>query len=370
MSRTTAQTTALPFVGERGKQQQQQPWRPRSEVAGGHKWQGSVSPVSSRPLVPAKRKAPKRTNHTSKEKQAARQELASDDRDDSHAHSLLGALRHSSASEDPNSRSTVPLRIPLDDLVPEDTAAEPQREQEPDQGDAKVYGDFTPWDGHQPEDQLTEHTIREGYSAKPKVQNEMGSARASLWPHMKSGASSASLSSAFVYALRQRQERDLFTSTATFKPPPRVTLTDSRKNTWLSELASDSVPLRRLSRTIPHGVRGKVLLGQCLQNRIPIARAMWLVKCVGANELRAFRRKGVSDSTVTENEVKWICEWTDLVERFISDPIRGSDPTYDDYEYAYVSLFNVVRLLSDPAFTDFKSRITSFRRACLTRTAS
>lgn len=190
------------------------------------------------------------------------------------------------------------------------------------------------WDGDHPEDVLTEQVIRDGFSSKPKIQNEMGTARSSLWPHLKAGPATSNLSSAFLYALQQRRSRDVVTAASTFKPPPRVTLTDSRKTAWLSELADDNIPLRRLSRTIPHGFRGRALLEQCLQNRVPVARAMWLIRCVGANELRAFRRKGVSDATVLENEHKWISEWTGHVDKFLSEPLRERPLDYSDYHYA------------------------------------
>lgn len=110
-------------------------------------------------------------------------------------------------------------------------------------------------------------------------------------------------------------------SFSTFKPPPRVTLTDAKRIAWLTDLTNESVSLRRLSRTIPHGVRGKLLLEQCMQKEIPVARATWLIHCVGANELRAFRRKGISLVVTTENEQKWLLEWTSHVECFLEKSI-------------------------------------------------
>ena len=106
-------------------------------------------------------------------------------------------------------------------------------------------------------------------------------------------------------------------SPSTFKPPPRVTLTDTKREAWLRDLANPASPLRRLSRTIPHGIRGKVLLDQCLSKRIPSARAVWLAKCVGANEMRAYRRKGAGGALAMGGELKWIKDWTVFVEQFI-----------------------------------------------------
>jgi mediator of RNA polymerase II transcription subunit 12 len=115
----------------------------------------------------------------------------------------------------------------------------------------------------------------------------------------------------------------LCTAPSTFKPPPRVTLTDTKREAWLKDLANPEVPLRKLSRTIPHGIRGKVLLDHCISKDIPIARAVWLSKCVGANEIRAFKRKGVSGPAALAGELKWIREWTVFVEQFIDGIITS-----------------------------------------------
>jgi mediator of RNA polymerase II transcription subunit 12 len=125
------------------------------------------------------------------------------------------------------------------------------------------------------------------------------------------------LSSVFTAALEKRQSHNAVHAPSTFKPPPRVTLTDNKREAWLRDLANSAVPLRRLSRTIPHGIRGKVLLDQCLGKWIPVARAVWLAKCVGANEIRAFKRKGTSGALAVGLEAKWVREWTTNVQQFV-----------------------------------------------------
>lgn len=111
-------------------------------------------------------------------------------------------------------------------------------------------------------------------------------------------------------------------SVSTFKPPPRVTLTDTKREAWLRDLANLGIPLRRLSRTIPHGIRGKALLDQCVAKKIPVARAIWFAKCVGANEIRASKRKGVVGVVTTSSESKWVKEWTAMLETFIEDTLN------------------------------------------------
>lgn len=147
------------------------------------------------------------------------------------------------------------------------------------------------------------------------------------------------LSSVFAAALEKRQSHNTVHAPSTFKPPPRVTLTDNKREAWLRDLANPSVPLRRLSRTIPHGIRGKVLLDQCLSKWIPVARAVWLSKCVGANEIRAFKRKGTSGAMAVGLEAKWVRDWTTNVQQFV-EGVFSSPPKSTDWKarmtYAYV----------------------------------
>lgn len=142
------------------------------------------------------------------------------------------------------------------------------------------------------------------------------------------------LSSVFAAALEKRQSHNTVHAPSTFKPPPRVTLTDNKREGWLRDLANPSVPLRKLSRTIPHGIRGKVLLDQCLGKWIPVARAVWLAKCVGANEIRAFKRKGTSGALAVGLEAKWVRDWTTNVHQFLEG------------------------VFSSPKSTDWKARMT------------
>lgn len=55
---------------------------------------------------------------------------------------------------------------------------------------------------------------------------------------------------------------------------------------------------------------------------IPTERAVWLAKCVGANEIRACKRKGgggggVAGSFAMGGEAKWVRDWTVFVEQFV-----------------------------------------------------
>ncbi|OKL63096.1 hypothetical protein UA08_02000 [Talaromyces atroroseus] len=185
--------------------------------------------------------------------------------------------------------------------------------------------DYSPWSrlGNHPEDKLTEFAVKQGYYDKipGSSNNDLQPNTSKLSGHLKNRSGLQLLSAVFAAALDKRQVHDKISSTSTFKPPPRVTLTDNKREAWLRDLANSAVPLRRLSRTIPHGIRGKVLLDQCLGKGVPIGRAVWLAKCVGANEIRAFKRKGTSGSLSHGLEIKWVREWTIGVQQFIEGVI-------------------------------------------------
>lgn len=181
-----------------------------------------------------------------------------------------------------------------------------------------AHADFNPWMGDGPEDHFTQTFIQTGFFDKnPLAQAETSSAKGAIFPAIKHKSGLQALSTVFTGILASRRQNGQITSTSTFKPPPRVTLTDTKREAWLKDLANSATSLRRLSRTIPHGIRGKGLLEQCLNKNVPTDRAVWLAKCVGANEIRAFKRKGVNGAVVMGGEAKWIRDWTMFVEQFV-----------------------------------------------------
>ncbi|KAG4031211.1 hypothetical protein MFRU_009g00020 [Monilinia fructicola] len=184
------------------------------------------------------------------------------------------------------------------------------------------HADFFPWNGNHPEDQFSEHVIRQGFFDKSQMlQNETGSAKASIYPSLKHKSGVTTLSSLFLSVLAQRRAHGNITASSTFKPPPRVTVTDTKREIWLKDLANPTISLRRLSRSIPHGIRGRVLLEHSLNKNIPIERAVWLAKCVGANELRSFKRKGASGAFAMGGEAKWVRDFTVCVEQVLESII-------------------------------------------------
>ncbi|PHH85602.1 hypothetical protein CDD83_192 [Cordyceps sp. RAO-2017] len=179
-----------------------------------------------------------------------------------------------------------------------------------------AHADFFPWSGHHHEDEWSPEAIQKGTWDRGS-QNETASARLAVLPALKQKSGLNALSTIFMGVMNQRRFRGQILTPSTFKPPPRVTLTDTKREVWLKDLANSNISLRRLSRTIPHGIRGRTLLDQCLNKSVPTERAVWLAKCVGANEIRAFKRKGAGGAFVMGGESKWVRDWTVFVEQFL-----------------------------------------------------
>jgi mediator of RNA polymerase II transcription subunit 12, fungi type len=170
---------------------------------------------------------------------------------------------------------------------------------------------------------MNDQTAKHGFVDKaPVSQNETNTARQSLYGLFRHRSGLQTLSALFATVVEKRQAHSKISSGSAFRPPPRVTLTEPKRKTWLSDLASSVVPLRKLSRTIPQGIRGQILLDQCFANSIPIGRALWFAKCVGANEIRTLKRKGTSATFTAGAEIKWLRDWTTNIEQFLESSIE------------------------------------------------
>ncbi|KAK3648516.1 RNA polymerase II mediator complex subunit [Elasticomyces elasticus] len=233
----------------------------------------------------------------------------------------------------------------------------------------KNVADFSPWTGHHPEDVLNEAVVKAGYCDKGPGQTEYNSAKPSIWPNLtaKNNTGLQMLNYLFTQVMEKRQVLGKCTAPSTFKPPPRVTVTDTKREAWLKDLANPEIPLRKQSRTIPHGIRGKLLMDQCLNKDVPLQRAVWLAKCVGANELRAFKRKGVSGVAAATNETKWVHEWTVHVEQFLEGVIESCNQQDWQMKMTYAvklaTAFYAERLLDADLYLDWI--VSSFNEASM-----
>ena len=183
---------------------------------------------------------------------------------------------------------------------------------------------YFPWVGKHPEDSSRDQHIKNGYSDHPPnpQERELASAKSTLYKLFKDKGGLNTLSTAFALLLDQKSSPYGTSTSSTFRLPPRVTMTEAKRRSWLGDLANPNIPLRRLNRTIPQGIRGQGLLEQCQMHTIPLARAIWFAKCVGANEIRTLKRKGPGNTTAVGNENKWLRDWTVSVEQFVESTIR------------------------------------------------
>lgn len=197
--------------------------------------------------------------------------------------------------------------------------------------------DYFPWTGKHPEDVINEANVKSGYfdRAIHPIDRECGTARGTLYPAFKIRSGLDSLSALFSLVLETKSKHGALSTSSSFRPPPRVTLTEAKRKSWIADLADENVPLRRLSRTIPQGVRGTALLEQCLVHNVPSNRAMWFVKCVGANEIRTLKRKGANPTVVVGAEHKWLRDWTMNIEQFLEAAVGrcGSQHWLDNLRY-------------------------------------
>ncbi|ERF76809.1 hypothetical protein EPUS_07989 [Endocarpon pusillum Z07020] len=207
--------------------------------------------------------------------------------------------------------------------------------------------DFAPWLGNHPEDVLNEQTVKHGFVDRtPVSQYETNTARQSLYGLFRHRSGLQTLSALFASVVEKREAYSKMSPGSAFKPPPRVTLTEAKRRAWLSDLANPAVPLRKLSRTIPQGIRGQTLLDQCMANNVPIGRALWLAKCVGANEIRTLKRKGTSGAFAAGAEIKWLRDWTTNIEQFLESSMEHSGQP-DWRPRTHYSLSLVIRLYSE-----------------------
>lgn len=216
--------------------------------------------------------------------------------------------------------------------------------------------DFSPWRGTHLEDNIAEQTVKTGFQNKPLITNESNTARPSLWTQMKKNGPST-LSSIFVSLLEKRQANGKLSAPSTFKLPPRITMTLARKASFFKELGDASWPLRKLARSIPHGIGGKVLLDQFLEGFVPTPRAVWLIKCIGSHELRLLKRKSAPNTTAMSGEAKWIKDWTGQVEQFLKAVIpsvgEGDWKKRIDYALRLSAHLFSDRLLDEDHFLDW-----------------
>lgn len=85
--------------------------------------------------------------------------------------------------------------------------------------------------------------------------------------------------------------------------PSRVTLNDSKRLAWFTDLANPDVPLYKLGKNVPHGAKGHDLLDLLHTKGVTIPRAVWFLRVFGSNETVCSDKRIVAGYTVLINRM-------------------------------------------------------------------
>ncbi|KAG0270717.1 RNA polymerase II mediator complex subunit, partial [Linnemannia exigua] len=171
----------------------------------------------------------------------------------------------------------------------------------------------------QDEDRMTQSNVKTGYIDKGIIQNETVSAQGILADRLQDPKKQHDLGAFMVEVLKKRQESSKITGASTFRPPNRATLNDQKKEQWLSDL-SGTTPLRRLSKSVPHGFKSEKLLEALAQRQVPMLRATWYIKIVALSEMQAQRNR----PSTTQNQ--YSTDWTATVSVFLRKQLLEINP--------------------------------------------
>ncbi|KAG5418725.1 SRB8 [Candida metapsilosis] len=243
-----------------------------------------------------------------------------------------------------------------------------------------TYPDFVPWKDHTQEKHIPDHRdfdehtyLSKGYFEAPHVGNEYYSGRnmvsAALFQSNENCLNVVNELSRYLtnaYKSRNENINKIRFNAGHFKIPQKVTLTASKRDSWLNDLSNPNVPLKTIGEKIPHGIRGKVLIESLCSRSTPLNRALWFTKCVLFSELLALRRKYQSkispESTSPEKfELHWLQDWTQQVAAYMFKVVHAAmsitDITMKDhhmtrmnYLLQFVSSLYVETLLDKPYF--------------------
>ncbi|QRW21284.1 mediator complex subunit Med12 [Rhizoctonia solani] len=157
------------------------------------------------------------------------------------------------------------------------------------------YPGFDPPRPGQPEDTLTEHYVKNGYTfvntALGNVANDSFSAHGLIYGSLKPSRNRSAL------ALLG----DLMSAVLKYEPSLR------RASPWLADLSNPTIPLSKLAKTVLHVAKGPDLLDMLHANNVAISRAVWYVRILGANETLSIK------SRPNYNPAQLAIEWAGTV---------------------------------------------------------
>ncbi|AQZ09876.1 SRB8 (YCR081W) [Zygosaccharomyces parabailii] len=195
----------------------------------------------------------------------------------------------------------------------------------PESHQKEVYPDFDPWRHTKEEDEILLNYVSKGYYSTSKVNFESISARSSLQESLPKLSDQLADQFSQVLHIREGQVNKILSGRSDsngpffndlcgpgFALPSRITLTEHRRELWLQELSSPYASLHKLSKHIPHGLKRRQVLEQCYIKRIPLKRAIWLIKCCNSIEWKALiaKQQQKREDKIDVNALL-LKEWTD-----------------------------------------------------------
>lgn len=193
----------------------------------------------------------------------------------------------------------------------------------------------------------SDYALQHGAPLPPLVPSETASMQTHMLDRVAGPAALQLLGDLFE-RVRDKRRSGSGLADAPVTLPPRVTLNDAKLNEYVRQLADPRVPLYQLSQRIPHGFRGVRLLdvllhgalpGMAPARSVPLSRALWLIRMIGALELEATQKdvqKYTSDWTVRvlhwmgqliaslREPTTWAAQWsyaTALVDRMVHESL-------------------------------------------------
>ncbi|KAL5506968.1 SRB8 [Sanghuangporus vaninii] len=160
-------------------------------------------------------------------------------------------------------------------------------------------------------DVLNESTIKNGFKLNQPIQAETYTAKTRQIKELKEGFLIKELEDFMNQIFQRRAENLAQIPSSTFRIPSRATLNDAKRSAWFSDLANPDVPLYKLSKSIPHGVRGNDLLDLLHANNVAIPRAVWFVRVFGSNETAGLRNKP------NYNPLQYSIEWANVMTGYL-----------------------------------------------------
>ncbi|GAA6002935.1 hypothetical protein JCM10207_001905 [Rhodosporidiobolus poonsookiae] len=185
---------------------------------------------------------------------------------------------------------------------------------------------YPPRDGME-EDQMTEQVVKAGFASKGIVQAESFSAHQHIYDKLKTTDLLGNLSR-LVSAVQAKAQSSLPSyGASTFRLPSRITLTDSKREAWFSDLANPSVPLSKLSRSVPHGYKGERGLDMLAHRKVDIPRAVWFVRAFGGVEIQSLAKSRSLPVAISLYTSEFTTVVSEFVRKQLAEVVLPSQPS-------------------------------------------